>query len=108
MATTTTSQLDIARQYLKYQQLRKIDDLLALMSDDVELTMPMAGALSGKAAVEKQLRSRPSGGGNTTWAEPEEEGDGVVVMGTAPFGQLRVQFAFDRSEERRVGKECRL
>jgi hypothetical protein len=99
MATTTTSKVDIARQYLKYQQLRKIDDLLALMSDDVELSMPMAGALSGKPAVEKQLRSRPAGGGNTTWEEPAGEGDAVVVMGTAPFGQLRVQFSFDASDK---------
>ncbi len=95
MATTTTSRLDIARQYLTYQQQRKIDELLALMADDVELNMPMAGALSGKAAVEQQLRSRPGGGGNTAWAEPEEEGDAVVVIGSAPFGQLRVQLAFN-------------
>jgi hypothetical protein len=98
--TTATSRVDIARQYLQFQQQRKIDDLLALMSDDVELSMPMIGTLSGKPAVEKQLRSRPGGGGNTAWDEPEDAGgDTVTVIGTAAFGHLRVLLAFDAQDK---------
>ena len=95
----TSNKLDLAKQYLTFQQQRKIDDLLALVADDVTMILPMVGTVAGKAAVEKQLRARPGGGGNTAWQDPTEEGDAVVVTGTAPFGQVKVQFAFDAGDK---------
>ena len=95
----TSNRLDLAKQYLTFQQQRKIDDLLALVADDVTMILPMVGTVAGKAAVEKQLRARPGGGGNTAWQDPTEEGDAVVVTGTAPFGQVKVQFAFDAGDK---------
>jgi len=97
--TATSARIDLAKQYLAFQQQRKIDDLLGLMADDVTLILPMVGTVSGKAAVEKQLRARPGGGGNTAWQDPSEEGEAIVVSGTAPFGLVKVQFAFDKSDK---------
>jgi hypothetical protein len=97
MATTTTSRADLARQYLGFQRENKLDELLALMADDVSLTLPMARVTSGKPAVEQQLRSRPAGGGaNVEWLDPEEEGDTVTLVGTGGrFGAIRLQFTFN-------------
>ena len=63
--TVTSTRIDLARQYLAFQQKRKLDQLLAMMADDIALTLPMVGPISGKSAVEQQLRSRPMGGGKS-------------------------------------------
>lgn len=93
----TSTRTDLARQYLAYQQDGKIDALLGLMADDIVLTLPMVGTMSGKAAVEARLRSRPmGGGGNLTWSDPVEEGDSVTVVGTGgQFGPVRIVFTFN-------------
>lgn len=94
-----TSKTELAQQYLSYQQERQIDDLLAMLADHVTMTLPLLGVINGKAAVEQQLRARPGGAGNTTWQEPVAEGEAVVVTGTAPFGPVRVQFAFSADDK---------
>jgi translation elongation factor EF-1beta len=95
--TATASRVDLARQYLAFQRENKVDDLLTLMADDIVLSLPMLADFSGKAAVEKQLRSRPMGGGaDVQWLEPEEEGDGVILAATGGrFGTLRLQLTFN-------------
>ena len=54
MAETVTkiSRVQLARQYLAYQRERNVDELLAMMADDVELNMPVLGSIAVKDAVE--------------------------------------------------------
>jgi hypothetical protein len=102
MATTTTSRPGLARQYLAYQRENKIDELLTLMADDVSLTLPMAGVISGKPAVEKQIRSRPAGGSlsKLDWADPTGEGDTLTLVGTGgQFGAIRLMLTFNAADK---------
>ena len=95
--TATSNRADLAKQYLAYQQAGKVDEVLAMLADDVVVSLPMVGTTSGKAAVEKQFRARPMGGGPALkWSEPEEGGDSVRVVGSgSPFGDIRVVFTFN-------------
>ena len=73
MATKT----ELAKQYVGFQQARDFDGLVALLADDVELSMPMADSVSGKEAVGKSLKRQP-GGDNAPkleWSDPEEDGE---------------------------------
>jgi len=98
MATKT----EVAKQYVEFQQARDFDGLVSLLADDVELSMPMAGSVSGKEAVEQRLRNQP-GGDNAPkleWADPEEDGDDVKVSATgAPFGPLTLKLSFNDQEQ---------
>jgi hypothetical protein len=98
MATKT----EIAQQYVEFQQARDFDGLVALLADDVELKMPMAGEVSGKDAVGDRLRNQP-GGGNAPkleWSDPEEDGDNVKVSATgASFGPLSLVLSFNDDEQ---------
>ncbi len=100
--TAAATRTDLARRYLDYQRENKLDDLLALVADDVSLTLPMAGTTSGKPAVEKQLRSRPAGErlSKLEWAEPAEDGDTVTLVGTGgQFGAIRLMLTFNSDDK---------
>ena len=47
--TATSTRIDLARQYLALQQARNVDELVAMMADDVELIMPMLGTIDPDA-----------------------------------------------------------
>ncbi len=95
--TTTVSRTDLARQYISFQRKRNVDELVAMMADDVELIMPIVGTVSGKDAVEQLFRARPAAGGaDLIWSEPSEEGEAVSMVGTGgPFGPVRLRLSFD-------------
>ncbi|MEX0786876.1 MAG: nuclear transport factor 2 family protein [Dehalococcoidia bacterium] len=96
------SNTDLAKQYVAAQQARNFDELVTLLSDDVELNMPMVGKVEGKAAVEERLRNQPGGGGQVeiSWSDPEEEGEAVRVVGTgAPFGPINLVLSFNGSQQ---------
>jgi hypothetical protein len=100
--TTTTTRAGLASQYLALQREDKIDDMLALMAEDVSFVLPMAGATEGKPAVEKQLRSRPAGErlSRLDWGEPAEDGDTVTLVGTGgQFGAIRLMLTFNAEDQ---------
>jgi len=96
------SRVELARQYMDYQRERKIDEMVAMLADDVVMSNPMTGTTTGKAAVEQQVRNRPMGGGGgmqLTWSEPEEEGDSVKILGSgSPFGTIKVVLSFSQDD----------
>ncbi|MEX0785848.1 MAG: nuclear transport factor 2 family protein [Dehalococcoidia bacterium] len=100
------SKVELAKQYMDYQREQKVDDMLALMADDVSMTSPMTGAISGKDALAEQMRNRPMGGGgggpmgNITWGDPEEDGDAVKIIGTgSSFGNLKIVLGFNANDQ---------
>jgi hypothetical protein len=93
---------ELARQYMELQRDNKIDESMAMLSDDVVATNPMTGTQTGKAAVEAGIRNRPQGGGagDITWSEPAEEGGDIKIVGTgSPFGPIRILLGFDGSDK---------
>jgi len=100
--TATVTHAGLARRYLDLQRENKLDDLLALMADDVSFTLPMAGTTTGKPAVEKQFRARPAGErlSKLDWADPTEDGDTVTLVGTGgQFGAIRLMLTFNAADE---------
>ena len=98
------SRTDLARQYIDYQRERKTDEMLAMLSDNVVMSSPMTGTVTGKDALAEQMRNRPMGGGgggmNLTWSEPEEEGDSIKVVGSgSPFGPIKIVFTFNAEDK---------
>ena len=92
------SKIELASQYLTYQQEQKIDEQVALLADDVVLNMPMVGEVAGKQAVEQQLRSRPGGGADgLEWADPQltDTGDVRLVGTGGRIGRLRIKLSFE-------------
>ena len=98
---TPMSRASLAQQYLAYQRKRDVDGFLAMMSDDVEMEVPVVGTLSGKGAVEQLFRARPSaGGGELLWAEPTIEGNTISIIGAgSPFGPLRLRLTFNSDDK---------
>ncbi|MEX2160225.1 MAG: nuclear transport factor 2 family protein [Dehalococcoidia bacterium] len=94
---------EIARQYLDLQRKMKFDDVLELVADDVAVTTPGAGTVSGKAAAGKQMKERAARGGGSAeiqWGDPEEDGNTVQVIGTgSPFGPVKIVFEFAPDEK---------
>ncbi|MGB2694915.1 MAG: nuclear transport factor 2 family protein [Dehalococcoidia bacterium] len=96
------SRIELATEYIGYQRDQKLDEMLAMLADDVVLTNPMTGAITGKAAVEQQMRNRPAGAGSMTlsWSEPEEDGAGIKVLGSgSPFGTIKVVLEFNADDK---------
>ena len=92
------SRADLTRQYMAYQQEQKLDEMLAMLADDVSMTNPMTGTIAGKAALEQQMRNSPMQGSQMqlTWSEPEEDGNDVKVLGSgSPFGTIKVVVGFN-------------
>lgn len=97
------SKIELAAQYMAFQQEQKVDALLAMLADDVSMTSPMTGTISGRDALADQFRTRPMGGGGAnspmgdiTWLDPEEDGQDVKILGTgSPFGTLKITLGFN-------------
>ena len=98
------SRLEIAKQYLELQQERKIDEMLGMLADDVSMSSPMTGTISGKPALEQTVRNSPMGGGgamgNISWADPVQDGDGMKIVGTgSPFGPIKIVLSFNGDDQ---------
>jgi hypothetical protein len=95
------SRIDLARQYMEYQRDQNFDAALAMLADDVVVSNPMTGTMTGKEAVEQGMRNRPAGGaGGITWAEPQETGNMVKVVGTgSPFGDIKIEISFNSDDQ---------
>jgi len=96
---------DLARQYGEYLRDRKFDEALAMLADDVTMTAPMMGTISGKAGIEQALQRMPAGGGggNISWSDPVEEGDTVKsVAAGSPFGSFKFVVGF--SADNKINK----
>ncbi len=75
---------------------------MAILADDVTMSSPMTGTISGKDAVSEQIKNMPIGRGgdspmgNIAWQDPEAEGDDVKVLGTgSPMGTLKILLGFN-------------
>ncbi len=100
------SRIELVKQYMAFQSEQKLDELLELLADDVTMSNPMTGTISGKDALAEQMKNRPMGGGgnspmgNVTWSDPEEEGDDVKVVGTGgSFGTLKILLGFNDDDK---------
>ena len=96
------SKIDLAGKYMGCMRERKLDEMVAMLADDVSMTSPMTGTVSG-TALEQQMRSGPmSGGGGMgeiTWSDPEEVGDDVKIVGTgSPFGPIKIVLSFNSDD----------
>jgi hypothetical protein len=94
--------IDLARKYLDLQREGKIDEAVAMLSDDVIASNPMMGTQTGKPAVEEAMRNRPAAAGGMTleWGEPKQEGDTVSIVATgSPFGPIKVSVGFNSSDQ---------
>ena len=100
------SRVDLAKQYMDYQREQKMDDLLAMLADDVTMSNPMTGTVTGKEALAQQMQNRPMGGGgggpmgNITWSDPAEDGDNVKIIGKgSPFGDIKIVLGFNADDQ---------
>jgi len=104
--STLASKIELTKQYMALQSEQRVDELLEMLADDVTMSNPMTGTISGKDALAEQIKNRPMGGGgdspmgNITWSDPEEEGDDVKVLGTgSPFGTIKIQLGFNGDDK---------
>ncbi len=99
------SRIELAKPYMDYQREQKTDEMMDMMTDDIEMTNPMTGTVKGKDALKQQMQNRPAGGGggggmNLTWSDPEEEGDSVKVLGEgSPFGTIKIALGFNDEDK---------
>jgi hypothetical protein len=96
------SRIEIAQQYMDHFAAQRTDESLAMLSDDIVMTNPMTGTITGKAALQAQLAAAPQGGGggmNITWGAPEADGDGAKIIGTgSPFGPVKIALGFNDAD----------
>jgi len=98
------TRIELAKQFIDYQLEQRVDDLVAMLAEDVTMSSPMSGAISGKDALAEQIRNMPMGSdgpmGNITWADPEAEGDDVKVLGSgSPMGTLKILLGFNDDDQ---------
>jgi hypothetical protein len=95
------SRIDLFNTFMTQQVEGRLDDAIAMLADDVVMSEPMTGTSAGKAAVEKVMRGRPPGGGDTglTWSEPSMEGDTVTVLGSGGPFPVKVVVGFDGADK---------
>lgn len=94
------SRADLARQYMQLQADQKREESMDMLSEDVTMTNPMTGTMSGKSALQAAMANAPAGQMQIDWGEPAEDGDDVTVVGTgSPFGNIKVVLGFNASDE---------
>jgi hypothetical protein len=92
----------VAQQYMTYRQEGRLNELLRLVADDVELDSSRDGHFRGKPEVEKYIRRvKPRGTWQrATWNEQERRAE---VRGLVTFLRFNVNvlahFGFNRSGE---------
>lgn len=96
------SRVELTKQYMGLQRERKVDEMVEMLADDVTMTNPMTGTITGKEALANQMRNPTAGGGgmNLEWSEPEEDGDNVKILGAgSPFGTIKIVLGFDADDK---------
>lgn len=94
------SRIELAKQYLQLQADQKREESMAMLAEDVTMTNPMTGTMSGKATLQAAMANQPAGQMQINWGEPVENGDAVTVVGTgSPFGNIKVVLGFNASDE---------
>jgi hypothetical protein len=94
------SRTELAKQYMQLQADQKREESMDMLSEDVTMTNPMTGTMSGKAALQAAMANAPAGQMQIDWGEPAEDGDAVTVVGTgSPFGNIKVVLGFNPSDE---------
>ena len=102
------SKTELAQQYMGlFRDESKVEEMLAMLAGDIVMSNPMSGTISGKDALKQQMQNRPAGGaggaGEISWADPEEDGDDVKIVGTgSPFGPVKVLLGFN--EDGKINK----
>ena len=91
---------------MDYQREQKFDELVEALADDVTMSSPMTGTISGKDVVSEQVKNMPlAGGGNSpmgniTWQDPETDGDDIKILGTgSPMGTLKILLGFNDDDQ---------
>ena len=100
------TRIELTKQYMNHLRDQKIDKLLETLADDVTMSSPMTGMISGKDAVSEQIKNIPMGGGGNspmgdiTWQDPEEAGEDIQVLGTgSPMGTLKILISFNDDDQ---------
>lgn len=99
------SRAELTKQYMGLQREQKVDEMVDMLADDVTMTNPMTGTISGKEALANQMRNPAAGGGGgggmtLEWSEPEEDGDSVKILGTgSPFGTIKIVLGFNGADK---------
>lgn len=97
------SRIELTQQYMGYQRNQQTDEMLAMVADDVTMSSPMTGIVTGKDALAQQMNNRPAGGGgmgDITWSDPEEDGDDVKIVGTgSPFGPIKIVLTYNADDQ---------
>ena len=97
------SRIELTQQYMGYQAKQQTDEMLAMLADDVTMSSPMTGIVTGKDALAQQMKNRPAGGGgmgDITWSDPEEDGDEVKIIGTgSPFGPIKIVLTYNADDQ---------
>ncbi len=94
------TRIELAKQYMQLQADQKREESMDMLSEDVTMTNPMTGTMSGKAALQAAMANAPAGQMQINWGEPAEDGDTVSIVGTgSPFGNIKVVLGFNASDE---------
>jgi SnoaL-like domain len=99
------SRVEIAKQYMDLMREQKMDEMMDALADDVTMSNPMTGTITGKDALRQQVQNRPAGGagggmGDINWSDPEEEGDSIKILGTgSPFGTIKIVLSFNDDDK---------
>ena len=97
------SRSDLTKQYMDYQREQKTDEMMDMLADDVTMSSPMTGTVTGKEALKQQMQNRPAGGGgmgDIQWSDPKEDGDSVNVLGSgSPFGTLKIVLTYNSDDK---------
>ena len=49
------TRIELAKQYMDYQREQTFDELVETLADDVTMSSPMSGTISGKDVVSEQV-----------------------------------------------------
>ena len=97
------SRIELTQQYMGYQQNQQTDELLAMLADDVTMSSPMTGIVTGKDALAQLVSNRPAGSagmGDITWSDPEEDGDDIKIIGAgSPFGPIKIVLTYNADDQ---------
>ncbi len=94
------SRIELTQQCMSHQQNQQTDEMLAMLADDVTVSSPMTGIVTGKDALVQQMNNRPAGMGDITWSDPEEDGDDIKIIGTgSPFGPIKIVLTYNADDQ---------
>lgn len=107
------SRSELVGRFLAYWSERNIDELLALLADDVVFASPVMGTVQGKGLLSSRLRDQgrwlgismsiDSPRASITWSEQPEAGEAVRLLGSGSVpGSIELVCTFDT--DRKISK----